>query len=71
MQIIQFMQSGGNPQQMISSMLQSNPQLRDVLQGVNFNDPNSMQQVCRNVCKQKGIDFDTMLAQFRQNGGKI
>ena len=71
MQIISLMQSGGNPQQIIGQLMQQNPQMAQMLQGVNMNDTNAMQNLCRNLCVQKGLDFDTMVAKFRQNGGKL
>lgn len=65
MQMMQMLK-GGNLQQMTNMLLSQNPQIAQLLQGVNVNDSKAMEQLCRNVCAQKGIDFNTMLAQFKQ-----
>lgn len=65
------MQSGKNPQQMVLTSMQNNPQLQQLLQNVNLNDKNAVKQLCKNVCMQKNLDYDTMVAQFKQNGGKL
>ena len=71
MQILQFMQQGINPQQMFNKLASENPQIKQMMNGVNFNDINSVENLCKNICMQKGVDFETMKAQFRQFGGKL
>ena len=71
MQLFQMIKNSGNPQQLAQQLIQQNPQLQQVLNGVNVNDTNQMEQLCKNICVQKGLDFDTMIAQFKQNGGKL
>ena len=71
MQIFQFMQQGINPQQMFNKLARENPQMAQLIKGVNFNDTHSVEQMCKNICLQKGLDYETMLAQFRQQGGKL
>ena len=63
---MQMAKSGGNPQQMMQQMINQNPQMQQMLRGVDTNNPQAMEQLCKNVCLQKGIDFDTAMAQFKR-----
>lgn len=67
--LFQMIRTGGNFQQMTNMLIQQNPQMKQILNGVNINDPNAMEQICKNICQQKGLDFNTMLTQFKQNSG--
>ena len=67
---LMFFQLMKNPQQALPILMQANPQMAQMLQGINPNDSKSMEQLCRNVCQQKGIDFDTMLTQFKQSSSR-
>lgn len=67
--LFQMIRTGGDFQQMTNMLIQQNPQMKQILNGVNINDPNVMEQICKNICQQKGLDFNTMLTQFKQNSG--
>lgn len=72
-QIIQFIKSGGNPQQMVMNMLQqqagNTPMGQNLLTMAKNNDSKGIEQVARNLCKQRGLDFDTEFAAFKQQLG--
>ena len=59
-QMMQMVRGAQNPQAMLQSLAQSNPQLRQVLDVVQQagNDP---QRAFYAICEQKGIDPNTIL----------
>ena len=59
-QMMQMVRGAQNPQAMLQSLAQSNPQLRQVLDVVQQagNDP---QRAFYAICQQKGIDPNTIL----------
>ena len=73
MQFIQAMRGGGNPQQMIINMLQqqagNSPLGQNLLQMAQQNDGKGIEQIARNLCQQRGLDFDKEFAAFKQQLG--
>lgn len=73
MQFIQAMRGGGNPQQMIINMLQqqagNSPLGQNLLQMARQNDGKGIEQIARNLCQQRGLDFDKEFAAFKQQLG--
>lgn len=73
MQFIQIMRSGGNPQQMIIQMLQqsagNSPIGQNLITMAKNNDGKGIEQIARNLCAQRGLDFDKEFAAFRQQLG--
>ena len=73
MQIISLMKSGGNPQQMVLSMLEqqteNNPFAANLLQLAKRNKSSEIEQIARNLAKEKGIDFDTEFNNFKKTLG--
>lgn len=73
MQFIQAMRGGGNPQQMIINMLQqqagNSPLGQNLLQMAQQNDGKGIEQIARNLCQQRGLDFDKEFATFKQQLG--
>ena len=74
--IIQFMQmlrSGGNPEVMMMNMLQqqagNNPIGQNLLKMAQNNDGKGIEQVARNLCAQRGLDFDKEFAAFKKQLG--
>lgn len=71
MQIIQMIKQGQNPQQLIMSMLENNygqtPFGANLLQLAKENKTQEIEQIARNLCQQKGIDFDKAFKDFRNN----
>ena len=71
MQIIQMIKNGQNPQQLIISILQNNygqtPFGANLLQLAKENKTQEIEQIARNLCQQRGVDFDTAFKEFRNN----
>ena len=72
-QFIQMVKSGGNPQQMVINMLQqqagNTPMGKNLLAMARNNDSKGIEQIARNLCQQRGLDFDTEFAAFKQQIG--
>jgi len=69
-EIMQMMR-GGNPQNMIMGMLEQtassgDPMAQNLLFLVNSGNQREIEQVARNVAKEKGIDFDKEFNSFKQ-----
>lgn len=73
MQIISLMKNGGNPQQMVLSMLEqqteNNPFAANLLQLAKGNKSGEIEHIARNLAKEKGIDFDTEFNNFKKTLG--
>ena len=73
MQFMQMMRGGGNPQQMIMNMLQqqagNSPLGQNLLKMAQQNDGKGIEQIARNLCQQRGLDFDKEFAAFKQQLG--
>lgn len=71
MQIIQMIKGGSNPQQLIMSFLQqqNNPMANNLLQMAQNGNINEIEQIARNMCAQKGLDFDKEFSSFKQQLG--
>lgn len=70
-QIIQMIKSGSNPQQLIMSFLQqqNNPMANNLLQMAQNGNISGIKQIARNICAQKGLDFDKEFNSFKQQLG--
>lgn len=64
---------GGNPQQLMMNMLQSasanNPMAANVMNMAQNGNFQQIETFARNVCKERGVDFDSEFAKFRQQYG--
>lgn len=61
----------GNPQQFVMNLLQENqakgnPIAGNLIQMINSGDSRGIEQVARNIAKEKGIDFDKEFNSFKQ-----
>lgn len=68
--LIQMLKSMGNPQQFIQNMMgnsqiMSNPMAKNIMGMAQKGDFAGVEQLGRNIAKEKGIDFDQAFAQFR------
>lgn len=74
MQILPQLLMGGNPMQMMMGMFGNNPMFQQAMNMANGKSPEQIQQVARNICSQKGIDYDSMQnmleSQFGRSGMK-
>lgn len=68
--IMNIMRSG-NPQIMVKNMLEQSastgdPMARNLLEVVNSGNEKQLEQIARNVAREKGIDFDKEFNSFKQ-----
>lgn len=73
MQLMQMIQKGGNPQQLVMGLLESsagnNPVMSNLLNLAKSGKTNDIEQVARNLLKEQGRDFDKEFANFKQSLG--
>lgn len=72
MQIMQAVR-GGNPQQMLMNMMKqnagNNPVLNNALNMAEKGDMDGIEQLARNLCKERGIDPDNAVKQIMNQFG--
>lgn len=61
----------GNPQAVVMNMLQTtatggNPMARNLINLIHAGNTKEIEQVARNVAKEKGIDYDKEFNSFKQ-----
>ena len=63
---IEFMKGIKNPQQFVMNMLKQNqdPMAIQLVQMVKNGNTNQIEQFARNICKERGMDFDKSFAEF-------
>ena len=64
--LINALKNGGNPQALINQMAQSNPKLAEAMQLLQGRSPEELERICRNVCAQRGMDFNSVVSQVQQ-----
>ena len=73
MQLIGMIKQGKNPQQLVMSMLEQNmgntPLGANMLNLMRSGDSQAIEQIARNICASKGINFDKEFTNFRQQWG--
>ena len=73
MQLIQMMRSG-NPQQLLqrmmgNSQIMSNPIMKNALGMVQSGNMKGVEELARNLCKEKGLNADDVMKQLKNNFG--
>lgn len=72
-QIMQMMKNGGNPQQMIMNMMRqqagSNPVMNNALQMMEKGDNAGLENLARNLCKERNINPDEAFNQIKGQFG--
>ena len=63
---IDFFRGIQNPKQFVMNMLKQNqnPMAMQLMQMVKNGNTNQIEQFARNVCKERGMDFDKSFAEF-------
>ena len=73
MQLLQAIRNGQNPQQLVMGILEgemsNTPMGKNLLSLVKQNKTKDIEQIARNLCAQKGVDFDKEFASFKQSIG--
>ena len=67
---MQMLQGMRNPQQFLQQMIgnnivMSNPMARNAMKMAQNGDSKGIEQMARNLCKEKGIDFDKSFSDFK------
>lgn len=69
MQIMQLIQSGNNPQQLVMQLLeqqaQNNPMAANVLEMAKQNKMPDIEQVVKNIMQTKGLDYNKEVVAFK------
>lgn len=70
MEIINMIKNGQNPQQILMSILEgdlkSTPMGSNLLELVKNNKTEAITNIVRNICDERGIDFDKEFTAFKQ-----
>ena len=71
--VMQLMQMMRNPQQFAQKMMNNsqfmqNPMARNALQMYQNGDTKGMEQMARNMCRERGINPEDLIKQFNQMG---
>ena len=63
---MEFMKGIKNPQQFVMNMLKQNqnPMVTQLIQMIKNGNTNQIEQFARNICKERGMDFDKQFAEF-------
>lgn len=65
MQLVQMVNGGGNPMQMLMQAAPQNPLVGQVLQMTNGKTPGQMREMAQRIAQQRGVDLN----QFAQQMG--
>ena len=63
--IKQYMMKGFTPKGILQQMNISNPILSNVIGMAQNGDIKGVENFARNICKQRGLDFDTEFSKFK------
>lgn len=73
MQLIQAIKQGQNPQQLVMGILEgqmsNTPMGKNLLELAKQHKTKDIEQIARNMCAQKGIDFDSEFMSFKKQLG--
>ncbi|MCI7206745.1 MAG: hypothetical protein MSA15_12260 [Clostridium sp.] len=73
MQVIMAIRNGQNPQQIVMNMLQERmsqtPMGQNLITLAQNNQTAQIEQIARNICNQRGIDFDKEFNSFKDSLG--
>lgn len=64
-QLVNFINNGGNINQIVQQMANANPMINNVLQA-SKNNPQAIENFVKNICQEKGIDFDKEYNEFKE-----
>lgn len=71
LQLIQMIKTGSNPEQLMLGILENNmgssPMGANLLNLAKQNKTQDIEQIARNLCASKGLDFDKEFKAFRDN----
>lgn len=67
MQVFGQLKGAQNPMQMMQQMFNGDPAFSRAMQMARGKSPQQIEQIVRNLCQERGIDFE----QFKQNFGQF
>lgn len=62
--LMQAARNGGNPMQLLQGMARNNPQIGQAMNIIQGKNPQQLEQVARNMAKERGIDIEAMARQM-------
>ena len=65
--IKQYVLQGLTPKGILSRMNITNPMLNNIMNMAERGDTNGVETFARNICKQRGLDFDKEFSRFRNS----
>lgn len=74
MAIMQMMKGGMNPQNMLKQMMNnnqimSNPMGKNIMEMAQSGNISGIEELGRNIAKERGVDFDKAFSEFKGNLG--
>lgn len=63
----QYVIQGMTPQNILNKLSINNPILNNVMSMAKNGDTKGVETFARNICKQRGIDFDTEFSKFKNS----
>ena len=66
MQIMNIMKNKSPQETIISIIGNQNPIINNLMKLAKSGNKSEIEDIARNMCKEKGIDFDQALAQFKK-----
>lgn len=69
-QMINQLKSNQNPTSMINQMFGNDPMFNRAIQMAQGKSPQELEQVVKNLCQQRGIDYGQLMQNFNQMGMK-
>lgn len=64
MQMVDMLRRGKNPQQILFSLAQNNPQVRQIMQMMNGKSPAELKRIAQNVAAERGTTVDDVARQL-------
>lgn len=64
MQLLQMMQSGGNPMMMLQQMMGSDPRAAQAIKMMGGKSPAQLRQMAQNMAQQRGMSLEQIAGQF-------
>lgn len=63
-QLQMFIKKGGTPEQLVTQIINNNPQLKNVVDMAQTGDKSGVENFARNMFKEQGRDFDKEFKDF-------
>lgn len=63
-QMVNMLRSGKNPQQILMTMAQNHPQVRQMMQMMNGKSPDELKKIAQNVAAERGTTVEDVARQL-------